>query len=107
MSATWSHDREALMKSGLAMVSLAVGCAISVSAQQVPRPPQSPSPTTGLSNGPIFLDADGQKIKVTVIKGLQTPWALAVMPDLNILVTERAGRLRIIRNGVLDYKPVV
>lgn len=37
---------------------------------------------------------------------LQQPWSIAFLPDGNIFVTERGGRLRIIRNGVLDPNPV-
>ena len=36
----------------------------------------------------------------------QQPWSIAFLPDGNIFVTERPGRLRIIRNGVLDPNPV-
>jgi glucose/arabinose dehydrogenase len=60
----------------------------------------------GALDGPRILDAAGQKIRVVPIKGLANPWALAVLPNLDILVTERAGRLRIIRNGVLDSMPI-
>src|SRR5258706_9079517 len=42
----------------------------------------------------------------TIADGLENPWSLAFLPDGNMLVTERAGRLRIVRNGVLDPKPV-
>src|SRR5690606_20200767 len=34
------------------------------------------------------------------------PWSLAFLPDGNMLVTERAGRLRIVRKGVLDPEPI-
>jgi glucose/arabinose dehydrogenase len=37
---------------------------------------------------------------------MANPWSLAFLPDGSILVTEKEGRLRIIRNGVLDPKPV-
>ena len=37
----------------------------------------------------------------TVAEGLQNPWAIAFLPDGDILVTERPGRLRIIRDGEL------
>jgi glucose/arabinose dehydrogenase len=43
---------------------------------------------------------------VTVAEGLFNPWSIAFLPDGNILVTERPGRLRIIRNGVLDRQPI-
>lgn len=38
---------------------------------------------------------------VTVAEGLENPWAIAFLPGGDILVTERPGRIRIIRNGVL------
>jgi aldose sugar dehydrogenase len=47
------------------------------------------------------------KLRVSVVaKGLVHPWSLAFLPDGNMLVTEREGRLRIVRNGVLDPKPI-
>ncbi|MBZ2167361.1 PQQ-dependent sugar dehydrogenase [Marinobacter sp. F4216] len=41
-----------------------------------------------------------------VASGLSNPWSLAFLPDGSMLVTERAGRLRIIRNGELDPIPI-
>jgi glucose/arabinose dehydrogenase len=37
----------------------------------------------------------------TVAEGLEHPWALAFLPDGDVLVSEREGRLRIIRDGRL------
>ena len=42
----------------------------------------------------------------TVAQGLDHPWGMAFLPNGDILVTERAGRLRVIRNGVLDTTPI-
>ena len=43
---------------------------------------------------------------VTVVEGLDHPWSIAWLPSGEMLVTERPGRLRIIRNGKLDPNPV-
>jgi len=41
-----------------------------------------------------------------VASGLDSPWGLAFLPDGRLLVTERAGRLRIINDGQLLAEPV-
>lgn len=38
---------------------------------------------------------------VTVAEGLVQPWSIAFLPGGDILITERPGRLRIVRNGKL------
>lgn len=43
---------------------------------------------------------------VTVAEGLQGPWSIAFLPDGDMLVTEKAGQLRIIRDGRLLPDPV-
>lgn len=42
----------------------------------------------------------------TVAEGLEHPWAVAVLPDGAVLVTERPGRLRVVRDGALLPDPV-
>lgn len=66
-------------------------------------------PVPPLTGGPwVFDTAEQQKIRVSVVtKGLAHPWALAFLPDGGMLVTERPGRLRIIRDGVLDPQAIV
>jgi len=43
---------------------------------------------------------------VTLVRGLEQPWGLAFLPDGRLLVTEKAGRLRIAANGKLEPKPI-
>jgi len=50
-------------------------------------------------------EAAGWRAEV-VVGGLSHPWSIAWLPDGSALVTERAGRLRVIRDGRLDPTPV-
>lgn len=43
---------------------------------------------------------------VTVVDGLEHPWGLAWLPDGSTLITERPGRLRVVRNGILEPNPI-
>jgi glucose/arabinose dehydrogenase len=100
----------------LACAALLVAAgSVPASAQRVVRlapsgnpifPPGPPIPPVG--DGPFDYDTlGGQKIRVDVMaKGLDLPYAIAFLPDGTILVTERPGRIRAIRNGVLDPTPV-
>ncbi|MEL7487226.1 MAG: PQQ-dependent sugar dehydrogenase, partial [Pseudomonadota bacterium] len=42
----------------------------------------------------------------TIAEGLSNPWCIAFLPNGDMLVTERAGRIRIIRDGELLADPV-
>ncbi|MEO0535238.1 MAG: PQQ-dependent sugar dehydrogenase [Cyanobacteria bacterium P01_A01_bin.123] len=44
--------------------------------------------------------------QITLVEGLEHPWGMAWLPDGNLLVTERPGRVRIIRDGELAPTPV-
>jgi len=66
-------------------------------------------PRGPLGDGPFVFDtAEQHKIKVTVItKNLDRPFGMVFLPGGNILVSERGpGRLRIVRDGVLDPQPI-
>jgi aldose sugar dehydrogenase len=76
-----------------------------------PRPATAPPPINwpapSLADGPIVLDTAIQhQIRLTVTKGFNQPWSMAFLPEGGILVTERAGRLRIVRDGALDPNPI-
>jgi glucose/arabinose dehydrogenase len=43
---------------------------------------------------------------VEMASGLERPWGIAFLPNGDMLVTEKAGRLRIIRDGKLDPQPI-
>src|ERR1700722_8970011 len=96
-------------------IALFLTAAAASAQQKVPFDPKFNIPVapTGLAHRPlpdhpvVFDTAEGQKIRVVVVtKALENPWSLAFLPDGSMLVTERAGRLRIIRQGALDPKPI-
>ncbi len=63
--------------------------------------------TDTLGTGPWDLGPGRGRIRVTVVtRGVDRPWGIAFVPDGSMLVTERPGRLRVIRNGVLDPTPL-
>jgi len=43
---------------------------------------------------------------VTLVEGLEHPWSLAFLPQGDVLITERPGRLRLVRDGRLLAEPV-
>lgn len=56
---------------------------------------------------PVVLPTSDYEIRVVELaSGLANPWSIAFLPDGNMLITERAGRLRIVRDGVLDPDPI-
>jgi len=62
----------------------------------------------GTGPAPISGDvpeAAGWRTEV-VVQGLSHPWSIAWLPDGSALITERPGRLRLIRDGKLDPRPI-
>ena len=62
--------------------------------------------TIAHGQSPVYRSALHDYHLVTVADGLERPWSMAFLPGGDMLVTERPGRLRIIRNGTLLFEPV-
>ena len=100
------------MLKSLSAVVVAAGVGlVALRAQQPAAPPRDTLPdeprvfdssTRGPSGSPI----PGPKFRVVPTKGLSRPYALAFLPDGSLLISERAGRLRIVRGGRLDPEPI-
>src|SRR6185437_11772449 len=97
----------------VAIPILAGALCVAGAQQKVPFSLGVPVAPTGLADQPLgagpflYHTAEHQDIRVTVFtKGLEYPYSLAFLPNGDLLVTERAGRLRIVRKGVLDPHPV-
>ena len=60
-------------------------------------------PVPALPDQPWEYQTANAKIRVRVLTaGLENPWSLEFLPDASILITERNGRLRHFKDGVLS-----
>lgn len=78
-------------------------------ASPTPDLAQSPSPTPAAESAQpkTFAKTQPGAFRVeTVTEGLEVPWAIEFLPDGAMLVSERPGRLRVIRNGRLEPQPI-
>ncbi|HJR71666.1 MAG TPA: PQQ-dependent sugar dehydrogenase [Gammaproteobacteria bacterium] len=83
---------------GLAAALLSVGqVAEAQDARASPPLPSFPQ---------VYETADLEIRVVKAADGLANPWSLAWLPNGDLLITERAGRLRVFRNGALDPEPI-
>jgi glucose/arabinose dehydrogenase len=73
-------------------------------------PPGTGWPSPPLGAGPFLVESvrpEHRNLRVVVVaRGLEQPWSIAFLPGGDMLVTERPGRLRLIKNGALDPNPV-
>src|SRR5271170_2164034 len=66
-------------------------------SDQARAPPSPPQPAEVIKTGYIVT---------AIAKGLDHPWSMAFLPDGSMLVTERVGRLRMIKDGSLLPQPI-
>ncbi|MEY3299554.1 MAG: Soluble aldose sugar dehydrogenase YliI precursor [Cyanobacteriota bacterium] len=79
---------------------------ISVGANTGSKPTETAAglPMTVAANSDAPVDSSVQP--VTVLEGLEHPWGMAWLPDGTLLITERPGRVRRVRDGVLEPEPL-
>jgi aldose sugar dehydrogenase len=88
--------------------------AVPVAAQQeVPMRNNTPVAPQGIKVPPLpdapvrYETAEGQNIRVSVFaRGFTNGWSMAFVSDDTILVAERGGQIKAVRNGVVDPQPV-
>jgi len=102
------------MLSTVRKASTAVLIASAVVCQRGSAQGVDPRPPNGQGQTPAFAgqtDAPERKLGVaftvvTVAEGLETPWSVAFLPNGKMLVTERPGRLRVVRADGTKSEPV-
>ncbi|MEZ0327119.1 MAG: sorbosone dehydrogenase family protein [Fimbriimonas sp.] len=61
----------------------------------------------GSSGGSVPEQGDTSAFKLeTVVTGLEVPWSIVFGPDGEMYVTERKGRVRVVKNGTLQAAPI-
>jgi glucose/arabinose dehydrogenase len=95
------------MRAGLIVALIVASVGITLAQGRGGGPPLA-IPRAAFGDGPWTIEAaEGVKIRVSVVtKGLVNPWSFAWLPDGSMLITERPGRLRLLKNGVLDPTPI-
>ena len=102
-----AHDRAGLWAAIATLFSIGL-VACPPSFADVPESGPVADPTSPEPPAPVIaetVEAAPFELR-TVARHLQLPWATAFLPDGRVLVTERAGRLRVIENGVLLEAPI-
>jgi len=81
--------------------------------QEVPMRNNTPVAPQGIKIPPLpeapvrYETAEGQTIRVSVLaRGFTNGWSMAFVSDDTILVAERGGQIKAVRNGVVDPQPV-
>src|SRR5580658_6096101 len=97
-------DDRSIQEIGTCVSTLIVAVAAAICATAMagvaPEPVRGPPPP-----GPAKVVKTGYKV-TEIANGLDHPWSMAFLPDGSMLVTERVGRLRLIKGGVLLPQPI-
>lgn len=88
--------------------------ACSETTQTAPDDPAPSDPPEGSSIYFDLPDEEGERVETeelaffvqTVVEGVDVPWGMAFLPDGDVLITERGGELRLVRDGELQDDPV-
>jgi aldose sugar dehydrogenase len=92
---------------GAVLVALVLAASLSGQQPAAPVTPAAARNSPPLPPLPQVFETSVQKLRVSVVaSGLVNPWSLAFLPTGEMLVTERPGRLRVVRGGVLDPTPI-
>ncbi len=95
-----------LQRAALAATPLLVTAALLGTPSSALRAQPAPAPTSWPARSATFKSSQHDYQVVKVVDGLVNPWGIAFLPGGDLLVTERPGRLRLIRGGQLITAPV-
>ncbi len=97
-------NRPITMALGASFLLLLVSCSFLENTTSASSSEESSSNSPLISQNNVTVAENFRT--TTILKGLERPWGMAWLPDGAMLITERAGRLRIARNGVKQPQPI-
>jgi glucose/arabinose dehydrogenase len=66
-----------------------------------------PTALEPLGEGPWDIETETGAVHVSVLaRDFESPWSLVFLPDGDMLLAERSGRLRVVRDGEVDPTPI-
>ncbi|WP_243146605.1 PQQ-dependent sugar dehydrogenase [Scytonema sp. UIC 10036] len=92
-----------IRKVGTTCLGFTIAACSFASANKNPPVPSAEAPLVRAATA----SGEAQGFRQTpIVKGLERPWSMAWLPDGTMLISEKAGRLRVVRNGVLEPTPI-
>ncbi|MGD1952752.1 MAG: PQQ-dependent sugar dehydrogenase, partial [Leptolyngbyaceae cyanobacterium] len=85
--------------------SMLISCATTAPEQSATQPATSTEAVSPGSSNQAIAQTDTLQ-QTTLAEPLEHPWGMDWLPDGTLMVTERPGRVRLIRNGVIAPTPV-
>ncbi|MEL6222977.1 MAG: PQQ-dependent sugar dehydrogenase [Cyanobacteria bacterium J06627_8] len=87
------------------------GCTTPVQSESSTTPQAETTPSEVTTSASADADVPAPSTNpdfqpVTVLENLERPWGIVWLPDGSMLITERPGRVRVVRNGVLEPTPI-
>lgn len=103
--------KHSILRIGLASAGITIAaCSVAPPNTAAVAPNVAPTAAPTAEASPVQAvspssTAQGFK-QATVAEGLERPWGMAWLPDGSMLISEKAGRLRLLKNGVLEPTPI-
>jgi aldose sugar dehydrogenase len=104
-----------IQRIGLALAGIAIA-ACSATPPNTAAVDPTAAPTTAPTTAPAAEASPVQAVspistaqgfkQTTIAQGLERPWGMAWLPDGSMLISEKPGRLRLLKNGVLEPTPI-
>jgi aldose sugar dehydrogenase len=92
----------------LILAGLGIALASCASATTSATPTSAPTSPEAIAQNPSPTPQNPNPTprQTTLIEGLERPWSMAWLPDGAMLITEKPGRLRLVRNGQLEPEAI-